>query len=66
MWSVDSVDWKNPTPEILLNRVLTKIKAGDIILLHPTAPTKAALRDLIRELREKGLEPGTVSGVLGK
>lgn len=64
MWSVDSVDWKNPTPEILLNRVLTKIKAGDIILLHPTAPTKAALRDLIRGLREKGLEPGTVSQVL--
>lgn len=64
MWSVDSVDWKNPTPEILLNRVITKIGPGGIILLHPTAPTKRALRELIRSLREKGLEPGTVSGVL--
>lgn len=64
MWSVDSVDWKNPAPEILLNRVLSKIEAGGIILLHPTAPTKTALRELIRSLRKKGLEPGTVSEVL--
>ncbi len=66
MWSVDSVDWKKPAPEILLNRVLSKIEAGGIILLHPTAPTKTALRELIRSLRKKGLEPGTVSGVLEK
>jgi probable sporulation protein (polysaccharide deacetylase family) len=64
MWSVDSVDWKNPAPEILLNRVLSKVEAGGIILLHPTAPTKTALRELIRSLRKKGLEPGTVSEVL--
>lgn len=64
MWSVDSVDWKNPAPEILLNRVLSKIEPGGIILLHPTAPTKTALKELIRSLRKKGLEPGTVSGVL--
>jgi probable sporulation protein (polysaccharide deacetylase family) len=66
MWSVDSVDWKNPAPEILLNRVLSKVEAGGIILLHPTAPTKTALRELIRSLRKKGLEPGTVSEVLKK
>jgi len=66
MWSVDSIDWKNPAPEILLVRVLSKIEAGGIILLHPTAPTKTALRELIRSLRKKGLEPGTVSSVLGK
>jgi probable sporulation protein (polysaccharide deacetylase family) len=64
MWSVDSVDWKNPAPEVLLNRVLTRIEPGGIILLHPTAPTKTVLRELIRSLRKKGLEPGTVSQVL--
>lgn len=64
MWSVDSLDWKNPTPEILLERVLGKIEPGGIILLHPTIATKTALLDLIRGLRKKGLEPGTVSGVL--
>jgi peptidoglycan/xylan/chitin deacetylase (PgdA/CDA1 family) len=64
MWSVDSLDWKNPTPEILLERVLGKIQPGGIILLHPTISTKTALTDLIRGLRKKGLEPGTVSDVL--
>ncbi|MCL6588378.1 MAG: polysaccharide deacetylase family protein [Firmicutes bacterium] len=64
MWSVDSLDWKNPTPEILLERVLGKIQPGGIILLHPTIATKTALADLIRGLRKKGLEPGTVSEAL--
>lgn len=64
MWSVDSIDWKNPAPEVLLNRVLTRIEPGGIILLHPTAPTKTSLRTLIQSLRKKGLEPGTVSSVL--
>jgi probable sporulation protein (polysaccharide deacetylase family) len=64
MWSVDTVDWKRPAPEIILERVLTKIEPGGIILLHPTVVTKAAMRDLIRGLRKKGLEPGTVTSVL--
>lgn len=64
MWSVDSVDWKRPAPDVLLERVLTKIEPGGIILLHPTQPTKEALPGLIHGLRRKGLEPGTVSSVL--
>jgi peptidoglycan/xylan/chitin deacetylase (PgdA/CDA1 family) len=64
MWSVDSVDWKKSAPEIILQRVLSKIERGGIVLLHPTVVTKAVMRDLIRGLRKKGLEPGTVSSVL--
>jgi probable sporulation protein (polysaccharide deacetylase family) len=64
MWSVDSIDWKNPTPEVLINRVLSKIEPGGIILLHPTIATKESLPTLIRSLRKKGFEPGTVSSVL--
>lgn len=64
MWSVDTIDWKNPGPELLLKRVLTPIDSGGIILMHPTVSTMKALPILIRELRKKGLEPGTVSGVL--
>jgi Predicted xylanase/chitin deacetylase len=64
MWSVDSIDWKNPAPEVLLDRVLSKIKPGGIILLHPTISTREALPGLIRSLRQKSLEPGTVSSVL--
>ncbi|HOL09509.1 MAG TPA: polysaccharide deacetylase family protein [Bacillota bacterium] len=66
MWSVDTVDWKNPAPEALLQRVLSKIEPGGIILMHPTMPTRKALPTLIKSLRQKGLEPGTVSSVLQK
>jgi probable sporulation protein (polysaccharide deacetylase family) len=64
MWSVDSVDWKRPAPEIIIERVLSKIEPGGIVLLHPTVVTRAAMKNLIHELRKKGLEPGTVSSVL--
>lgn len=64
MWSVDSVDWKNPSPDVLRDRVLSKIEAGGIILLHPTESTKQALPTLIQSLRKRGLKPGTVSMVL--
>ncbi len=64
MWSVDSIDWKNPAPEVLLDRVLSKVKPGGIILLHPTISTKESLPILIKSLRKRGLEPGTVSSVL--
>lgn len=64
MWSVDTVDWKNPGPDLLLRRVLGKIEPGGIILMHPTVSTMKALPRLIQSLREKGLSPGTVSSVL--
>lgn len=66
MWSVDTIDWKNPTPETLLNRVLTKIEPGGIILMHPTVATQTALRPLIRALKKRGLQPVTVSELIHK
>lgn len=64
LWSVDSVDWKNPAPDMMLQRITSKIQPGGIILLHPTLPTKMVLTGLIKSLRQKGLEPGTVTSVL--
>jgi len=64
MWTVDSVDWKNPDPGIMLTRIMKKIESGGIVLLHPTMPTKKVLGQMIHELRQKGLEPGKVSLML--
>ncbi|HYH05290.1 MAG TPA: polysaccharide deacetylase family protein [Bacillota bacterium] len=64
MWSVDTIDWKNPTPETLLNRVLAKIEPGGIILMHPTVASRTALRPLIRALKKRGLQPVTVSELI--
>jgi probable sporulation protein (polysaccharide deacetylase family) len=64
LWSADSLDWKNPTPDLFLQRVLVKIAPGGIILMHPTKASREGLRPLIRALKKRGLKPGTVSSVL--
>jgi probable sporulation protein (polysaccharide deacetylase family) len=64
LWSVDTVDWKRPAPEVIRERVKSKIRPGGIILMHPTAPTRAVLRQLILDLKEKGLHPVAVSQLL--
>jgi probable sporulation protein (polysaccharide deacetylase family) len=64
MWSVDTVDWKKPTSEILLKRVWSKIGPGGIILMHPTVASRQALPELIRGLKKRGLQVVTVSEIL--
>lgn len=64
MWSVDTIDWKHPTPEALLERVLKKIEPGGIILMHPTIATRTALPILIRSLKKRNLRPVTISELL--
>lgn len=64
LWSVDTIDWKNPGPEALQQRVLSKIDDGGIILMHPTISTANSLSELIQKLREKKLNPTTVGAVL--
>lgn len=62
-WSVDSLDWKRPGPNAVVNNVLNGIrsgggaKAGDIILFHASdsAPdTIQALPTVIQRLKAKG------------
>ncbi|MBS1687919.1 MAG: polysaccharide deacetylase family protein [Bacteroidetes bacterium] len=54
-WSLRSFDTKVKDPQVLLNRVLSKLQGGDIILLHDTkAITREILTDLIINARKKG------------
>ncbi|MFS0656278.1 polysaccharide deacetylase family protein [Bacillus sp. 179-C3.3 HS] len=66
MWTVDTIDWKKPTPEILQHRVLGKIHNGAMILMHPTDATAKSLDKLITQLKERGYELGTVSDLLSE
>ncbi|WP_462410777.1 polysaccharide deacetylase family protein [Neobacillus sp. Marseille-QA0830] len=66
LWSVMVGDWKRkPGSEQIKNRLLSKIKQGDIILLHDSGDTFGAdedapmntiqaLKDVLRELTNKG------------
>lgn len=61
MWSVDTIDWQNPSPEQLQQRVLSKLHPGAFILMHPTESTAKSLETLISEIKKKDLHIVIVS-----
>lgn len=64
MWSVDTIDWQNPAPHVLIQRVLNKVHPGAMILMHPTEASAKSLETLIIEIRKKGLHFGKVSDLM--
>ncbi|MBN3545798.1 polysaccharide deacetylase family protein [Fictibacillus barbaricus] len=64
LWSVDTIDWRNPDPEEMVSRVLGKVHPGAMILMHPTASSSAGLEKLIKGIKEKGYSIGTVSDLM--
>ncbi|MFW6238692.1 MAG: polysaccharide deacetylase family protein [Halanaerobiales bacterium] len=56
-WSLDSLDWKEPGENFIVNRILENVSPGEIILMHNNAPdTPGALERLLPELKERGYE----------
>ena len=66
MWTVDTIDWQKPTPDQLINRVISKIDNGSMVLMHPTESTAKSLDRLITLIEEKGLRIGTVSDLMSE
>lgn len=64
MWSVDTIDWQKPAPDVLIHRVMSKIHNGAIILMHPTESTAKSLERLILQIKAKGLQIDTISELL--
>ncbi|MGE5598887.1 MAG: polysaccharide deacetylase family protein [Bacteroidota bacterium] len=64
LWTVDTIDWKLPSPDLIHQRVMNKVANGAIILMHPTPPTVAALPGIIKALREKGYQLVTVGRII--
>lgn len=64
LWTLDTVDWKNPPADAVIAKVAAKVGPGQLILMHPTATTKSALQGIIHAIRSKGLQPGSVSATL--
>ncbi len=65
LWSVDTIDWQRPSPQIIVQRVEKKIHNGAIILAHPTDSTLKALPTLLADLTKGGYSFVTVSRNLG-
>lgn len=63
-WSLDSLDAfkKGITGQEIEERVLSRAKGGDIILMHcGSAPTAAVLPDVIEKLKQRGFDIVTIS-----
>ncbi|HZQ27551.1 MAG TPA: polysaccharide deacetylase family protein, partial [Acidimicrobiales bacterium] len=58
LWSVDPFDWKGPGVAAITSRVLSAVRPGAIVLLHPgsgvRAQTVAALPGIIEGLQARG------------
>lgn len=73
-WSLHAGDTRGRGPEAIASRVLGRIRGGDIALFHDghdlpgrhrTTAVADALERILPELGERGLEPVTVSELLG-
>ncbi|WP_331713861.1 polysaccharide deacetylase family protein [Lentibacillus sp. JNUCC-1] len=64
LWSVDTIDWKNPTPSVMMNRVMSKVHKGATILMHPTPVIEQGLDLMITELKKKNYKLGTIEQLL--
>ena len=54
-WDVDSLDWKDPTPDKIAQRVTERVRPGSIVLFHNAAKnTPAALPTVIETLQAQG------------
>lgn len=54
LWSLDSLDWNHLSGNDLVDRVVSNIRNGDIILCHETSWTADVLEKIITGIRAKG------------
>ncbi|WP_333870495.1 polysaccharide deacetylase family protein [Desulforamulus putei] len=64
LWSIDTIDWQRPSPDVIVRRVVEKAHNGAIVLMHPTAPTVKALPEIIKQLKKEGYQFVTVGELI--
>jgi polysaccharide deacetylase family sporulation protein PdaB len=69
IWNIDSLDWKNPGRDVIIDRVVKRLKPGAIILLHASdtpVQTAEALPMLLARIQAEGYQIVTVGELLSK
>lgn len=64
MWTIDTIDWKKPGVDYIIDKVLNNAGNGKIVLMHPTEDTVRALPTIIENLKKEGYKISTVSDVI--
>lgn len=66
-WDIDSLDWKDPSPQDMVSRIESNLKNGSIILLHNGAKnTPEALPLIIEAIKAKGYKIVPISKLIPK
>jgi peptidoglycan/xylan/chitin deacetylase (PgdA/CDA1 family) len=62
LWDVDTLDWTGSSADVLLRRVLDRVKDGDVVLMHDHGRhTVEALDPMIVDLESRGYHLVSVS-----
>ena len=67
IWNIDSLDWKNPGRDVIIDRVVKRLKPGGIILMHASdtpQQTAEALPILLEKIKAEGYTIVTVGELL--
>lgn len=64
MWTRDTIDWRDHDADIICERAIKDLQAGDLILMHPTADTVKALPRILQAVEDAGLRVDTVTNTL--
>ena len=66
-WNIDTLDYNGSAAETMWERIESKLDKGSIILMHNgTENTALALDSIIKNIKEKGYQPVTVSELIYK
>ncbi|MCR5652686.1 MAG: polysaccharide deacetylase family protein [Ruminococcus sp.] len=66
-WNIDSLDWKDPSADRIVQNCVSKLDRGSIILLHNGAKnTPEALPKIIEAIKTKGYKIVPISKLLPK
>ncbi len=61
MWTRDTIDWRDHDADLIFERAVKDISAGDLILMHPTDCTVEALPRILEYIDSIGLRADKVS-----
>ncbi len=64
MWSRDTIDWRDKNADLIYKRATKDVKAGDLILMHPTDCTAKALPNILKYYADNAINCAKVSDVI--
>lgn len=64
MWTRDTVDWRDHDADVIFERAIKNLSAGDLVLMHPTDKTVEALPRILDYLAAVDLRAAPVSALL--